>query len=126
MAAAEAGADFVIGVRRTSARCTRRIAGWCRGVRARVRALGAPGIGVDQAGAALLHRAVVSRGVFAEGEQVIRAARGEAGGQGSGRVHRAAQGDRGARRGGARGARRRVAASLALGAGAATVPDVER
>ena len=136
-AAAEAGADFVIGVRsnkREVYTAYRRVISWS--YERAVRALGAPGGdpgSIKLARRELLHRAVVARGVFAEGERVIRAARGGA------RVvevpvefHR-----RGA--GKATGARRdvvsravidlgRVAASLALGAPAPRlpVPDVER
>jgi glycosyltransferase involved in cell wall biosynthesis len=136
-AAAEAGADFVIGVRsnkREVYTTYRRLVSW--GYERVVRALGAPGGdpgSVKLARRELLHRAVVARGVFAEGERVIRAARGGA------RVvevpvefHRRAAGK-------ATGARRdvvvravldagRVAASLALGAPAPRlpVPDVDR
>ena len=134
-AAAEAGADFVIGVRankREVYTAYRRLVSW--GYERVVRALGAPGGdpgSVKLARRGLLHRAVVSRGVFAEGERVIRAARGGA------RVvevpvefHRRAAGK-------ATGARRdvvvravldagRVAASLALGAPAPQLPaDLE-
>lgn len=135
--AAEAGADFVIGVRSNKREVYtpyRRLISWS--YERVVRALGAPGGdpgSVKLARRELLHRAVVARGVFAEGERVIRAARGGA------RVvevpvefHR-----RGA--GKATGARRdvvvraivdvaRVGASLALGAPAPQlpVPDVER
>ena len=136
-AAAEAGADFVIGVRsnkRAVYTPYRRAISW--GYERVVRALGAPGGdpgSIKLARRELLHRPVAARGVFAEGERVIRAARGGA------RVvevpvefHR-----RGA--GKATGARRdvviraaldvvRVAASLGLGAPAPElpVPDVER
>lgn len=122
--AAEAGADFVIGVRPNKREVYtpyRRIVSW--GYERIVRALGAPGGdpgSIKLARRELLDAAVAARGVFAEGERVIRAARGGA------RVvevpvefHR-----RGAGR--ATGARRdvvaralvdavRVAASLALG-----------
>ncbi|HEX2687420.1 MAG TPA: glycosyltransferase family 2 protein [Kofleriaceae bacterium] len=80
--AAEAGADFVIGVRsnkRLVYTPYRRLISW--GYEQIVRALGAPGGdpgSVKLARRALLHRAVVARGVFAEGERVIRAARGGA------------------------------------------------
>jgi dolichol-phosphate mannosyltransferase len=136
-AAAAAGADFVIGVRSNKREVYtryRRLISW--GYERIVRALGAPGGdpgSIKLARRELLHRAVVARGVFAEGERVIRAARGGA------RVvevpvefHR-----RGA--GKATGARRevvvraivdfgRVAASLGLGAPAPHLPeaDVER
>jgi dolichol-phosphate mannosyltransferase len=136
-AAAEAGADFVIGVRSNKREVYtpyRRLISW--GFERVVRALGAPGGdpgSIKLARRELLHRAVVARGVFAEGERVIRAARGGA------RVvevpvafHR-----RGAGR--ATGARRdvvvravvdlgRVASSLALGMPAPQLPisDVER
>lgn len=136
-AAAEAGADFVIGVRsnkREVYTAYRRVISW--GYERVVRALGAPGGdpgSIKLARRELLHRAVVARGVFAEGERVIRAARDGA------RVvevpvafHR-----RGA--GLATGARRdvvvravidvaRVAASLGLGRPAPRlpIPDVER
>jgi dolichol-phosphate mannosyltransferase len=137
VAAAEAGADFVIGVRSNKREIYtpyRRAISW--GYEQIVRAFGAPGGdpgSIKLARRELLHRAVVARGVFAEGERMIRAARGGA------RVvevpvefHR-----RGA--GKATGARRdvvgralidavRVAASLALGAPAPRLPvsDVER
>lgn len=136
-AAAEAGADFVIGVRSNKREIYtpyRRLISWS--YERIVRALGAPGGdpgSIKLARRELLHRAVVAQGVFAEGERVIRAARGGA------RVvevpvefHR-----RGA--GKATGARRdvvvravvdfgRVAASLGLGAPAPHLPepDVER
>src|SRR6185436_16587210 len=136
-AAAEAGADFVIGVRSNKREVYtpyRRLISWS--YERIVRALGAPGGdpgSIKLARRELLHRAVVARGVFAEGERVIRAARGGA------RVvevpvefHRRAEGK-------ATGARRdvvvravldvgRVTASLALGAPAPRlpVPDVER
>jgi dolichol-phosphate mannosyltransferase len=137
VAAAEAGADFVIGVRsnkRDVYTPYRRLISWS--YERLVRVLGAPGGdpgSVKLARRELLHRAVVARGVFAEGERVIRSAREGA------RVvevpvafHR-----RGA--GKATGARRdvvvramvdalRVAASLATGAPAPRLPtaDVER
>ncbi|HEY0483565.1 MAG TPA: glycosyltransferase family 2 protein [Kofleriaceae bacterium] len=136
-AAAEAGADFVIGVRSNKREVYtpyRRLISWS--YERIVRALGAPGGdpgSIKLARRELLHRPVVARGVFAEGERMIRAARGGA------RVvevpvvfHRRDQGQ-------ATGARRdvvvraaldvaRVAASLALGAPAPElpVPDVER
>jgi dolichol-phosphate mannosyltransferase len=136
-AAAEAGADFVIGVRsnkRDVYTPYRRAISWT--YERLVRALGAPGGdpgSIKLARRELLHRAVVARGVFAEGERVIRAARAGA------RVvevpvefHR-----RGA--GKATGARRdvvvravidagRVAASLSLGRPAPRLPvsDVAR
>ncbi|HEU4735106.1 MAG TPA: glycosyltransferase family 2 protein [Kofleriaceae bacterium] len=136
-AAAEAGADFVIGVRsnkRAVYTPYRRLISWS--YERIVRALGAPGGdpgSIKLARRELLHRAVVARGVFAEGERVIRAAREGA------RVvevpvefHRRGAGQ-------ATGARRRVvlraladsgrvAASLALGTPAPRlpVPDVRR
>ena len=136
-AAAAAGADFVIGVRSNKREIYtpyRRLISWS--YERIVRALGAPGGdpgSIKLARRELLHRAVVARGVFAEGERVIRAARGGA------RVvevpvefHR-----RGA--GKATGARRdvvvqaivdfdRVAASLRLGTPVPQLPapDVER
>jgi glycosyltransferase involved in cell wall biosynthesis len=77
--AAEQGADFVIGMR-TNKRSVytryRRIVSW--GYERIVRALGAPGGdpgSIKLARRELLHAAVASRGVFAEGERVIRAAR---------------------------------------------------
>jgi glycosyltransferase involved in cell wall biosynthesis len=130
--AAAAGADFVIGVRPNKREVYtryRRIVSW--GYERIVRALGAPGGdpgSIKLARRELLHAAVAARGVFAEGERVIRAARGGA------RVvevpvefHR-----RGA--GKATGARRdvvtralvdavRVASSLALGWPRAKTPD---
>jgi glycosyltransferase involved in cell wall biosynthesis len=135
--AAEAGADFVIGVRSNKREVYtryRRVISW--GYERIVRALGAPGGdpgSIKLARRELLHRAVVARGVFAEGERVIRAARGGA------RVvevpvefHRRGAGQ-------ATGARRdvvvravvdvgRVAASLGLGMPAPRlpVPDIER
>jgi glycosyltransferase involved in cell wall biosynthesis len=78
-AAAEAGADFVIGVRsnkRAIYTPYRRVISW--GYERIVRALGAPGGdpgSIKLAHKHLLDRAVVARGVFAEGERVIRAAR---------------------------------------------------
>jgi glycosyltransferase involved in cell wall biosynthesis len=118
-AAAEAGADFVIGVRPNK-----------REIYTPYRRLISS---IKLARRELLHRPVAARGVFAEGERMIRAARGGA------RVvevpvafHRRGHGR-------ATGARRdvvvraaldvaRVAASLALGAPAPRlpVPDVER
>jgi len=77
--AAERGADFVIGTR-TNKRAIytryRRVVSW--GFERVVRALGAPGGdpgSIKLARRELLHTAVVARGVFAEGERVIRAAR---------------------------------------------------
>jgi glycosyltransferase involved in cell wall biosynthesis len=136
-AAAEAGADFVVGVRsnkREVYTAYRRLLSWS--YERIVRALGAPGGdpgSIKLARRELLHRTVVARGVFAEGERVIRAARAGA------RVvevpvefHRRAAGQ-------ATGARSdvvvraaidagRVAASLVIGAPAPRlpVPDVER
>lgn len=136
-AAAAAGADFVIGVRQNKREVYtpyRRVISW--GYERIVRALGAPGGdpgSIKLARRELLHRPVAARGVFAEGERVIRAAREGA------RVvevpvefHR-----RGA--GKATGARRevvvravidvgRVAASLGLGTPAPRLPapDVDR
>ena len=130
--AAAGGADFVIGVRPNKREVYtryRRVVSW--GYERIVRALGAPGGdpgSIKLARRELLHAAVAARGVFAEGERVIRAARGGA------RVvevpvefHR-----RGA--GKATGARRdvvtralvdaiRVASSLALGWPRASTPD---
>jgi glycosyltransferase involved in cell wall biosynthesis len=77
--AAHAGADFVIGVRankRTVYTPYRRVVSW--GYERIVRALGAPGGdpgSIKLAKRELLHAAVAARGVFAEGERVIRAAR---------------------------------------------------
>jgi len=131
-AAAAAGADFVIGVRsnkRDVYTPYRRAISWT--YERLVRALGAPGGdpgSIKLARRELLHRPIVARGVFAEGERVIRAARAGA------RVvevpvdfHR-----RGA--GKATGARRdvvlraaldaaRVAASLALGHPTPLLPE---
>ena len=80
--AAERGADFVIGAR-TNKRAVytpyRRVVSW--GYERIVRALGAPGGdpgSIKLARRELLDAAVASRGVFAEGERVIRAARGGA------------------------------------------------
>ncbi|HEY5944554.1 MAG TPA: hypothetical protein VIV40_03645, partial [Kofleriaceae bacterium] len=77
--AAERGADFVIGVR-TNKRAIytpyRRLVSW--GYERVVRALGAPGGdpgSIKLARRELLATAVAARGVFAEGERVIRAAR---------------------------------------------------
>ena len=135
--AAAAGADFVIGVRSNKREVYtpyRRAISW--GYERIVRALGAPGGdpgSVKLARRELLHRGVVARGVFAEGERVIRAARGGA------RVvevavefHRRAAGK-------ATGARRdvvvravidagRVAASIGFGTPVPRLPaaDVER
>jgi len=78
-AAAEAGADFVVGVRankRAVYTPYRRLVSW--GYERIVRALGAPGGdpgSIKLARRELLHAAVAARGVFAEGERVIRAAR---------------------------------------------------
>jgi hypothetical protein len=136
-AAVVAGADFVVGVRankREVYTVYRRVISW--GYERVVRALGAPGGdpgSIKLARRELLHCPVAARGVFAEGERVIRAARGGA------RVvevpvefHRRSAGQ-------ATGARRdvvvramldaaRVTASLGLGAPAPRlpVPDVER
>ena len=82
MAAAAAHADFVIGVRsnkRAVYTPYRRVVSW--GYERIVRALGAPGGdpgSIKLARRELLHAAVAARGVFAEGERVIRAARGGA------------------------------------------------
>ncbi|HEY5925657.1 MAG TPA: glycosyltransferase family 2 protein [Kofleriaceae bacterium] len=77
--AAECGADFVIGVR-TNRRAIytpyRRLVSW--GYEKIVRALGAPGRdpgSIKLARRDLMVAAVASRGVFAEGERQIRAAR---------------------------------------------------
>lgn len=78
-AAAEAGADFVIGVRsnkRDVYTRYRRLLSWS--YERLVRALGAPGGdpgSIKLARRELLHRPVVALGVFAEGERIIRAAR---------------------------------------------------
>jgi glycosyltransferase involved in cell wall biosynthesis len=78
-AAAEGGADFVIGARtnkRAIYTAYRRIVSW--GYERIVRALGAPGGdpgSIKLARRDLLDAAIASRGVFAEGERVIRAAR---------------------------------------------------
>jgi glycosyltransferase involved in cell wall biosynthesis len=78
-AAADAGADFVIGVRPNKREIYtpyRRVVSW--GYERIVRALGAPGGdpgSIKLARRELLHAAVAARGVFAEGERVIRAAR---------------------------------------------------
>jgi dolichol-phosphate mannosyltransferase len=80
--AAEHGADFVIGVRQNKRAIYtpyRRVVSW--GYEQLVRALGAPGGdpgSIKLARRELLHAAVAARGVFAEGERVIRAARGGA------------------------------------------------
>jgi len=80
--AAESGADFVVGVRankRDVYTPYRRVVSW--GYEQIVRALGAPGGdpgSIKLARRELLHAAVAARGVFAEGERVIRAARGGA------------------------------------------------
>lgn len=77
--AAERGADFVIGVRtnkRTVYTPYRRLVSW--GYERVVRALGAPGGdpgSIKLARRELLDAAVAARGVFAEGERLIRAAR---------------------------------------------------
>lgn len=136
-AAAAAGADFVIGVRRNKREVYtpyRRAISW--GYERVVRALGAPGGdpgSIKLARRELLHRGVVARGVFAEGERVIRAARGGA------RIAEVAVEFHRRGAGQATGARRdvvlraaidagRVIASLALGrpAPALPVPDVAR
>jgi glycosyltransferase involved in cell wall biosynthesis len=81
-AAAEAGADFVIGVRGNKREVYtpyRRALSWI--YERIVRALGAPGGdpgSIKLARRALLDRPLVAAGVFAEGERVIRAARGGA------------------------------------------------
>lgn len=136
-AAAEAGADFVIGVRsnkRDVYTPYRRLISWS--YERVVRALGAPGGdpgSIKLARRELLHTPVAARGVFADGERVIRAARGGA------RVVEVPVEFRRRGAGQATGARRdvviraaldaaRVAASIALGAPAPRlpVPDVER
>ncbi len=135
--AALAGADFVIGVRANKREVYtryRRLISWS--YERIVRGLGAPGGdpgSIKLARRELLHTPVVARGVFAEGERIIRAARSGA------RVvevpvefHRRSAGK-------ATGARRdvvlramldagRVAASLGVGMPAPElpVPDVER
>lgn len=80
--AAERGADFVIGMRENKRAVYtpyRRLISW--GYERIVRALGAP-IGdpgsIKLARRELLHAAVAAHGVFADGERVIRAARGGA------------------------------------------------
>ncbi len=81
-AAVERGADLVIGVRRNKREIYsryRQVLSWT--YETVVRRLGAPGgdpgsIKLGRRG--LLHAAVVARGVFAEGERVVRAARGGA------------------------------------------------
>ncbi len=81
-AAADGGADFVIGVRPNKREIYtryRQVVSW--GYERIVRALGAPGGdpgSIKLARRELLHAAVAARGVFAEGERVIRAARGGA------------------------------------------------
>ncbi len=81
-AAAEAGADFVVGVRRSKREVYtpyRRLLSWS--YERIVRALGAPGGdpgSIKLARRELLDRPLVAAGVFAEGERVIRAARGGA------------------------------------------------
>ncbi|HWO23725.1 MAG TPA: glycosyltransferase family 2 protein [Kofleriaceae bacterium] len=81
-AAAEAGADFVIGVRGNKREVYtpyRRALSWT--YERIVRALGAPGGdpgSIKLARRELLDRPLVAAGVFAEGERVIRAARGGA------------------------------------------------
>ncbi len=82
MAAAAEHADFVIGVRANKREIYtryRRVVSW--GYERIVRSLGAPGRdpgSIKLARRELLHAAVAARGVFAEGERVIRAARGGA------------------------------------------------
>jgi glycosyltransferase involved in cell wall biosynthesis len=82
MAAAAERADFVIGVRANKREVYtpyRRLVSWS--YERIVRALGAPGGdpgSIKLARRELLHAPVVARGVFAEGERVIRAARGGA------------------------------------------------
>ncbi len=77
--AVDDGADFVIGLRTTKRAVYtpyRRAVSW--GYEQIVRALGAPGGdpgSIKLARRELLHAPVASRGVFAEGERVIRAAR---------------------------------------------------
>jgi glycosyltransferase involved in cell wall biosynthesis len=77
--AAERGADFVIGVRTNKRQVYtpyRQLVSW--GYERIVRALGAPGGdpgSIKLARRELLDTAVAARGVFAEGERVIRAAR---------------------------------------------------
>lgn len=78
-AAAEHGADFVIGVRSNKREVYtpyRQLVSW--GYERIVRALGAPGGdpgSIKLARRELLHASVASRGVFAEGERIVRAAR---------------------------------------------------
>jgi len=77
--AAERGADFVIGVRsnkREVYTAYRQLVSW--GYERIVRVLGAPGGdpgSIKLARRELLHAAVAARGVFAEGERIVRAAR---------------------------------------------------
>ena len=77
--AAERGADFVIGVRSNKREVYtpyRQLVSW--GYERIVRALGAPGGdpgSIKLARRELLPAAVASRGVFAEGERIVRAAR---------------------------------------------------
>ncbi|HVV84605.1 MAG TPA: glycosyltransferase, partial [Kofleriaceae bacterium] len=81
-AAVDDGADLVIGVRRNKRDVYspyRRVLSWT--YEAVVRRLGAPGGdpgSIKLGRRSLLHAAVVARGVFAEGERVVRAARGGA------------------------------------------------
>jgi glycosyltransferase involved in cell wall biosynthesis len=78
-AAADAGADFVIGVRRNKREvytAYRQVVSWT--FERLVRALGGPGGdpgSIKLARRVLLHRPLVAAGVFAEGERMIRAAR---------------------------------------------------
>jgi glycosyltransferase involved in cell wall biosynthesis len=80
--AAEAGADFVIGARpnkRAVYTPYRQVVSW--GYERIVKAFGAPAGdpgSIKLARRELLHTAVAAQGVFAEGERVIRAARGGA------------------------------------------------
>ncbi len=80
--AAENGADFVIGVRSNKREVYtpyRQLVSW--GYERIVRVLGAPGGdpgSIKLARRELLHAAVAARGVFAEGERIVRAARGGA------------------------------------------------
>lgn len=131
-AAAAGGADFVIGVRPNKREIYtpyRQVVSW--GYERIVRALGAPGGdpgSIKLARREWLHTAVAARGVFAEGERVIRAARAGA------RVVEVAVEFHRRGAGKATGARRdvvtralvdavRVASSLALGWPRAEVPE---
>jgi glycosyltransferase involved in cell wall biosynthesis len=112
--AAGAGADLVVGVRvgkRAVYSPYRRALSWS--YEQIVRALGAPGGdpgSIKLGRRALLHRPVVARGVFAEGERLIRGAREGA------RIAEVAVEFRARRSGVATGARRQVVVRAALDA----------